>query len=70
MDNEEIIEELKSADETEKKEIEVVTGDGSELNISDVHEHLTALRPKTNDKKNIVIPEVKKEEKSDDSEDN
>ena len=51
-------------EELEKKEIEIVTGDGSELDISDVHEHLTSMRPKSNDKKNIVIPEVKKEEEN------
>ena len=55
-------------EELEKKEIEIVTGDGSELEISDVHEHLTSMRPKTNDKKNIVIPEVKKEEESEENE--
>ena len=49
-------------DENERKEIEIVTGDGSELDISDVKEHLTSMRPKTNEKKNIVIPEVKKDE--------
>ena len=49
-------------EELDKKEIEIVTGDGSELDISEVHDHLSSLRPKTNDKKNIVIPEVKTEE--------
>ena len=47
--------------ENEKKEIEVVSGNGSELNISEVHEHLTSMRPKSkdeNDRKNIVIPNV------------
>lgn len=48
-------------EELEKKEIEIVTGDGSELDISEVHDHLSSLRPKTNDKKNIVIPEIKEE---------
>ena len=46
-----------------KKDIEVVNGDGSELNISGVSEHLTALKPKSKDqksKKKIVIPENKK----------
>ena len=58
---------VKYMDEKEKKEteIEVVTGNGSEIEISEVKEHLTALKPKTKsekdmDKKKIVIPEVKK----------
>ena len=49
-------------EENEKKEIEVVSGNGSELNISPVGEHLTAMKPKPKDKeekKEIVIPEVK-----------
>ena len=38
-------------EEDHKKEIEVVSGDGSELNISDVSEHITALKPKTKNQK-------------------
>lgn len=43
-------------------EIEVVAGDGSELEVSPVYEHLNVARPKTKEeekKKKIVIPEVK-----------
>ena len=49
----------------EKKQIEVVSGDGSNLNISPVYEHINAAKPKSKDKKpqNIVIPGQKKEEK-------
>lgn len=50
-------------EENEKKEIEVISGDGSELNISPVSEHLKSLKPKSKEeqsKKKIVIPEVKK----------
>ena len=47
----------------EKKEIEVVTGDGSNLEFSPVYEHLNAARPKpkteSDKKKKIIIPEVK-----------
>ena len=47
----------------EKKEIEIVTGDGTELEVSPVYEHLNAVKPKTKDenekKKKIIIPEVK-----------
>ena len=53
------------ADEKEnKKEIEIVSGDGSELDISPVYEHINAAKPKNRDKKpkNIVIPGQKKEE--------
>ena len=46
----------------EKKEIEVVNGDGSNLDISPVYEHIEAVKPKNKDKKpkNIVIPGQKK----------
>lgn len=41
-----------------KKEIEIVNGDGSDLDISPVYEHINAAKPKSKDKKhqNIVIP--------------
>ena len=53
----------------DKKKLEIVSGDGSNLDISPVYEHLNAGKPKTNDKKpkNIVIPKAtnnKKEEKN------
>ena len=52
--------------ENEKKEIEIVTGDGTELEFSPVFEHLNAAKPKTKSeedkKKKIIIPEVKKKE--------
>ncbi len=47
----------------EKKEFEIVTGDGTNLDFSPVYEHLNAVKPKTKDKeekkKKIIIPEVK-----------
>jgi len=50
--------------ENEKKEIEVVTGDGTELEFSPVFEHLNDAKPKPkteeDKKKKIIIPEVKK----------
>lgn len=50
----------------EKKEIEIVKGDGSELEVSPVFEHLNAVKPKTKDeeekKEKIIIPKVKKKE--------
>ena len=42
-------------------EIEVVNGDGSELDFSPVYEHLNVLKPKSKEedkKQNIIIPEV------------
>ena len=50
--------------ENGKKELEIISGDGSELEFSPVFEHLNALKPKTKDekekKKKIIIPEIKK----------
>ena len=51
----------------EKKSIEVVSGDGSNLDISPVYEHLNDSTPKSSGEKpkNIVIPKEKsKEEKN------
>ena len=51
----------------EKREIEVVTGDGTELDVSPVYEHLNAVKPKTKDEneknKKIIIPKIRKKEK-------
>ena len=48
----------------EPKKIEVVSGDGKELEISDVSTHLTITKPKIKDsdskKQEIVIPQEKK----------
>ena len=43
---------------SEEKEIEIISGDGSNLEISPVYEHINAAKPKGKDKnpKNIVIP--------------
>lgn len=47
----------------EKKEIEVVTGDGTNLEFSPVFEHLNVAKPKPKDendkKKKIIIPGIK-----------
>ncbi len=46
------------------KKIEIVSGSGKDLDISDVSTHLTIAKPKIKDeedkKKEIVIPQVKK----------
>ena len=48
----------------EPKKIEVVSGNGKELEISDVSTHLSIAKPKMKDeddkKQEIVIPQVKK----------
>jgi len=48
----------------EPKKIEVITGDGTDLEISEVFTHLSALKPKTKSedkkKQKIVIPQSKK----------
>lgn len=53
---------IMSVAKEEKKEIEVVNGDGSNLDISPVYEHINAAKPKNkgNKPKNIVIPGQKK----------
>ena len=45
-----------------KKEIEVISGDGSNLDISHVYDHLNPGKPKSSDDKpkNIIIPEEHK----------
>lgn len=42
----------------EKKNLEIIPGDGSNLDISPVHEHLSAGKPKSAKEKptNIIIP--------------
>ena len=45
-----------------QKNIEIINGDGSNLEISHVYDHLNASKPKSTNKKpkNIVIPKSKK----------
>ena len=57
-------------DKKEKMEIEVVTGDDSELDISNVYDHLNLDRVRDNpEKKNIIIPGIKKEDSNTENED-
>ena len=44
------------------KKIEVVNGDGKELENSPVYEHLNIAKPKTKEEKNkkIIVPQEKK----------
>lgn len=55
-----------SNEKEEKKNIEVINGDGSNLEISPVYEHINAAKPKGKDKKpkDIVIPGEKKSSKN------
>ena len=50
--------------EENTKKIEIVTGSGKDLDISDVSTHLAIAKPKIKDdeekKKEIVIPQTKK----------
>ena len=57
-----------SEEKEDKKEIEIVTGDGSDLDISPVYEHIEAGKPKSKDQKpkNIIVPGEKKKEDSND----
>ena len=46
---------------SDKKKIEVVNGNGKDLDISPVYEHIEIQKPKDDKKKeNIVIPKEKK----------
>lgn len=56
---------------SDKKELEVISGDGSNLDISPVYDHLNAAKPKGNSQKpkNIVIPHDVKSEKKDENDD-
>jgi len=46
----------------EPKKIEVVNGNGKDLDISEVSTHISGLKPKNKEdkKQDIVIPEAKK----------
>lgn len=45
----------------EKRKIKVVTGDGKDLDISPVYEHLEVEKPKDKKKQeNIIVPKEKK----------
>lgn len=47
----------------ESKDIQVVEGDGSQLNISPVYDHINNIQqPRKKQVEEIVIPEVKKKE--------
>lgn len=46
-----------SNEENKKKEIKVINGDGKDLNISDVYDHIKTDAPSSDKKKkNVIIP--------------
>ena len=51
------------------EEIEVIFGDDTNLEISDVEEFISDLKPIKEKKKNIVIPVAKKKHEADDKKD-
>ena len=54
----------------DNKELEVVSGDGTNLDISPVYEHINQGVPKNKKPTNIIMPkESKKEEKEEDKKD-
>lgn len=47
--------------EKDNKKIEIISGNGKDLNISPVYDHIDIERPKEEkEKKKIIIPEDKK----------
>lgn len=53
----------------EKKNLEIVSGDGSNLDISPVYDNLNTVKPKSTKEKpkNIVIPKSNDKKKDEDS---
>lgn len=53
---------MKENDENNNVDLEIIMGDDSELNFSDVNDSIKTLRPKDKvQKKNIIIPKTKTE---------
>ena len=66
------LEQKESENKEEPKKIEVVTGNGEDLTISPVYEHLEVEKPRPKENRQIIIPEVKeninrKQESTEDS---
>lgn len=57
--------------EEEKRDIDVISGDGSEIEISPVYDHVILDKPSKNEKKEkIVIPKEIKENKTNNEKEN
>ena len=54
---------------SDDRKIEVVNGNGDDLEISPVYDHLDIEKPNTEKKKEIVIPKAKKKEEDNDEDD-
>ncbi len=50
---------------SDDRKIEVINGNGDDLEISPVYDHLDIEKPNTEKKKEIVIPKEKKKEDKD-----
>lgn len=50
--------------EDKEDDFEIVIGDDSNLNISEVNDYVDGLKPNTEKKKNVIIPNVKKDKKA------
>lgn len=50
--------------EDKEDDFEIVIGDDSNLNISEVNDYVDGLKPNTEKKKNVIIPNVKKDKKT------
>lgn len=60
-ENKEEVVDKKVVDKKKKnKDIEIVTGDGKNLDISPVYDHIKIDKPEKDKKKKIVIPKTKK----------
>ena len=54
----------KKNDDAQKKEMKIITGDGKNLDISQVYDHLIVDKPISSEKKkNVIIPKEKKSKK-------
>ena len=50
--------------EDKEDDFEIVIGDDSNLNISEVNDYVDGLKPNKEKKKNVIIPNVKKDKKT------
>lgn len=53
----------KLEEKKEEKKIEIVSGNGSDLNISPVYDNISISKPHTKKPKNIIVPNEKKNSK-------
>lgn len=45
----------------ENNKLEIISGDGSDIEMSSVHVHINSIKPKAKEKnKKVIIPETKK----------